>query len=119
MTLFTRLLISHWGPVAILTLALALVLSALFRISVVLTTLSDSELDTLQDEGRLHRAAWELDVEMRHGQLACAHGEPATHVRPGLERRVIGSFVRRSRACTWVRRSAPPCRRISAWASAP
>lgn len=88
MTLFTRLLISHWGPVAILTLALAFVLSALFRISVVLTTLSESELDTLQGEGRLHRTAWELDVEMRHSQLACAHGESAQRVRPGLERRV-------------------------------
>ena len=88
MTLFTRLLISHWGPIAILTLALAFVLSALFRISVVLTTLSQSELDSLQDEGRLHRTAWELDVEMRHGQLACAHGESAQRIHPALERRV-------------------------------
>ncbi len=87
MTLFTRLLISHWGPVAILAIALVLVLSALFRISVVLTTLRESELASLQDEGRLHRAAWELDVEMRHGQLACAHGEPAQRVQARLEQR--------------------------------
>jgi two-component system sensor histidine kinase GlrK len=42
----------------------------------------------LQDEGRLHRTAWELDVGMRHGQLACAHGEPAPRVRPDLEQRL-------------------------------
>jgi two-component system sensor histidine kinase GlrK len=40
----------------------------------------------LQDEGALHRAAWRLDVEMRHSQLACANGEVTSDVSPRIAR---------------------------------
>jgi two-component system, NtrC family, sensor histidine kinase GlrK len=81
MRLFTRLLISHWIPPLILTLALGLALTALLRVGVVLSTLNDYELETLRDEGELHRAAWHLDVEMRHALLSCARGYPPSEVR--------------------------------------
>lgn len=88
MTLFTRLLLSHLAPLAIVAMSLALVLAALFHISVVLTTLSESELNTLQDEGSLHRKAWELDVALRHSQLSCAQDEGHGEIRSILLRRI-------------------------------
>lgn len=80
MKLFTHLLISHAAPVIVVTLALALILTALVRISMVLTELSESEFVVLRDESALHRAAWALDVAARHGRTACAAGEPAPAV---------------------------------------
>ena len=98
MRLFTHLAISHSAPVVVVTLALALTLTALIRISMVLTTLSESELDVLRDEGELHRAAWTLDVAMRHGQLACAADGRSDEVadrirRPAAELRGLVSEV--------------------------
>jgi two-component system, NtrC family, sensor histidine kinase GlrK len=84
MRLFTRLLISHWIPPLILTLALGLALTALLRVGVVLSTLNDYELETLRDEGELHRAAWHLDVEMRHALLSCTRGYPTSEIRRGV-----------------------------------
>lgn len=80
MRLFPHLVISHSVPVIVVTLALALLVTALVRISMVLTTLSESELDVLQEEGEIHRSAWALDVAMRHGQSACAEGTPSREV---------------------------------------
>lgn len=85
MNLFTRLLISHFTPVMVVTLALAVVLLALVRISVVLTTLSSTELVALRDEGTMHRAAWAVDVQMRRGLTACDQGVPAEEVRERIE----------------------------------
>ncbi len=85
MKLFTRLLISHAIPVLVVTVALALSLVALLRISVVLTTLNDKELATLGSEGALHAAAWEVDVAMRHAHVACARGRPDEEVRKPIE----------------------------------
>ncbi|MEY4514711.1 MAG: hypothetical protein RLZZ450_6833 [Pseudomonadota bacterium] len=93
MRLFTRLLISHWIPPLILTLALGLALTALLRVGVVLSTLNEHELETLRDEGELHRAAWHLDVEMRHALLSCTRGYPATEVH-----RAVGSRATALRA---------------------
>ncbi|MDB4990205.1 MAG: Osmosensitive channel histidine kinase KdpD [Myxococcaceae bacterium] len=81
MRLFTRLLISHWIPPLILTLALGLALTALLRVGLVLSTLNESELETLRDEGALHRAAWGLDVEMRHALISCRRGDPPSEIR--------------------------------------
>jgi two-component system, NtrC family, sensor histidine kinase GlrK len=85
MRLFTHLVISHSTPVIVVTLALALMLAALVRISMVLATLNDAELSVLQEEGHLHRAAWALDVAMRHGQADCANAVAAAEVGPRIE----------------------------------
>lgn len=78
MRLSTHLFISHAIPVVIVTLALGMTLTALARISLVLAGLRDAELVTLREEGELHRAAWALDVAMRHGHAGCAAGRAET-----------------------------------------
>ncbi|MDB4973276.1 MAG: Osmosensitive channel histidine kinase KdpD [Myxococcaceae bacterium] len=87
MRLFTRLLISHWIPPLILTLALGLALTALLRVGVVLSTLNETELETLRDEGALHRAAWGLDVELRHAVISCKRGDPPSEIRRAVSSR--------------------------------
>ena len=84
MRLFTRLLISHSVPLLVVTCALALTLIALLRMTAVLDALGHDELRTLQREGNLHRAAWGLDVALRHGQDDCAAERPVEP--PRIER---------------------------------
>jgi two-component system, NtrC family, sensor histidine kinase GlrK len=84
MRLFTHLVISHAVPILVVTLALAVLLTALVRISLVLTTLNEEELVVLRNEGTLHRYAWSLDVAMRHGQAACAEGADSDGVAAAI-----------------------------------
>lgn len=85
MRLFTRLLLSHSAPLLVTACAVALTLVALVRITTALGALGEDELGALQREGDLHRAAWVLDVAMRHGHDDCVTGgEIAT--RPRIER---------------------------------
>lgn len=84
MRLSTHLTISHSVPVVLLTLALALTLVALIRISSVLTTLQVTELEVLREEGALHAATWEVDVAMRHGEAGCGRNEAGTDVIPAI-----------------------------------
>jgi two-component system sensor histidine kinase GlrK len=72
--LLTRLSLSHALPVLLVTAALAVLLAATVRVSAVLTALNESELVTLRDEGRLHRAIWDLDVALRHADDDCIDG---------------------------------------------
>ena len=75
MRLFTHLVLSHSAPVLVVTLAFALTVTAVVRISMILTTLHESELVTLQKEGALHQSTWALDVAMRHEQTSCTTGD--------------------------------------------
>ncbi len=88
MRLRRRLLISHGIAPIVLTLALALTLTALLRVGLVLSTLDEHELDTLHKEGELHTAAWQLDVAMRHALISCAKGEPNHDIRRTVAERV-------------------------------
>jgi two-component system, NtrC family, sensor histidine kinase GlrK len=94
MKLFGRLLISHCIPPLILTLALALPLTALVRVGLVLATLNETELGRLGYEGELHRAAWSLDVEMRHALLSCARGEQVNDIRLAIARKTTALEAR-------------------------
>lgn len=80
MKLFSHLVLSHSGPVVAVTVALGLSLTALVRISLLLTSVRDQELHQLREEGNLHAAAWDLDVAMRHGETDCARGQPPSEV---------------------------------------
>lgn len=100
MRLFTHLLISHSAPVLVVSLALAVSLTALVRLSFLLTTLSDTELVTLRDEGTLHRTAWSLDVAMRHGYAACAAGSSTAVTTQQIQQR--------TNALATLLRSTPP-----------
>lgn len=74
MRLFTRLLLSHCAPLLVTACAVALTLAALVRMTAVLSALGEDELGSLRREGDLHRAAWVLDVSMRHGYDDCVAG---------------------------------------------
>lgn len=74
MRLLTRLSLSHSIPVLLVASALALLLAALVQMSVVLSALNKTELETLRDEGALHRATWGLDVALRHAHSDCDRG---------------------------------------------
>jgi two-component system, NtrC family, sensor histidine kinase GlrK len=82
--LFPHLVFSHAAPVIVVTLALGWTLATLIQISMILTTLSDSELVVLRDEGTLHRSIWALDVAMRRGESACGAGARSASVAPWI-----------------------------------
>lgn len=87
--MLSHLRVSHAVPVMVVSVALVLLLAALVRISMVLTAVNEEALVVLRDESALHRAAWILDVSLRHGQEACtsgaATGEVAAGIRAKLE----------------------------------
>lgn len=90
------LLLSHLAPVLVVTFAVVLLLVGLVRITKLLETLAEDELEALQDEGELHRAAWTLDVSMRHGEDDCATGEAPQAARSRVAQsaeRLAGSLA--------------------------
>jgi len=88
MRLLTRLSVSHALPVLLVAGAMALLLGALVKMSLVLTTLKDVEFGTLRDEGALHRAMWGVDMTMRRSYDPCARGGVDGMVRARLETRM-------------------------------
>lgn len=85
--LVTRLSLSHFAPLLLLASALALLLAALLKVSAVLGSLKDNELETLRDEGALHRAMWDLDVAMRHAHDDCRNGGAGAGALEAISRR--------------------------------
>lgn len=79
--LFVWLLISHSVPVLMVTCAVILMLIGMLQVTAVLQTLAEQELEALNEEGYLHRAAWTLDVSLRHGEDDCRSGKPAAPTR--------------------------------------
>ena len=61
----------HAAPSLVLTLALAFILVALVRLTVMLGHLKEQELGALETDSELHRAGWAADVAMRHGREWC------------------------------------------------
>lgn len=84
-TLFTRLLIGHMTPVAIVTVALAMTMTSLLRITSVVRDISDMELSALHRESALHRASWTLDVTMRRHERSCRVQEVGNTARANIE----------------------------------
>ncbi len=85
MRLLSRLLLSHLVPVLVVIGALGLTLVSLLRITAALDDLERAELDALRREGDLHRAAWMLDVSMRHGEDDCSEGRPSHAVHSRID----------------------------------
>ncbi|MDQ3031762.1 MAG: HAMP domain-containing histidine kinase [Myxococcota bacterium] len=75
MRLSSRLIVSHAAPVVVVSLALALVLAAIGRMTQLVGELGEEELRTLASEGALHQTAWNVDLAMRHALSRCARGE--------------------------------------------
>lgn len=74
MSLMSRLLVAQFVPLLLTTIALAVVLASLARMTATLTALSETELGALEREGAVHRAAWGADVAMRRSLVICQQG---------------------------------------------
>lgn len=85
MRLLFRLLLSHLAPLMVVIFALGLTLVSLMRITAALDDLERAELGALRREGELHRAAWTLDVSMRHAEDDCREGRAAPVIRQRIE----------------------------------
>lgn len=75
MRLATRLGITHGALVALTIVLLIVTFQGLLRMLGVMTTISDQKLSSLDAEEELHRAAWGIEVALRHGYAECAVGE--------------------------------------------
>lgn len=79
MRLLTRLLLSHTLPILVMGVALGVLLVSVVRMTVMLGDVRERELGALQTWQELHRAAWNIEVAMRHGLGSCESGaEPRT-----------------------------------------
>lgn len=88
MRLGTRLGLTHGALVALLIVLLVVTFQGLLRMLAVMSTVSAERLSTLDAEEKLHRAAWRIEVALRHGRLACAdnRSEDVTRDRIATER---------------------------------
>lgn len=76
MRLFPRLLFTQLLPLVIVVIAVALVFASTTGVTSMLGELREGELATLRGEANLHRAAWAVDVAMRHALQACQAQSP-------------------------------------------
>src|SRR5262249_14709386 len=74
MRLVTRLIVSHTLLPAALIGLLAFMLMAIMRMDGLIDQVRVRYLDTIDKDEQLHRAAWALEVAMRHGTAACDDG---------------------------------------------
>jgi two-component system sensor histidine kinase GlrK len=88
MRLLTRLVLSHAVLVLVMLGALAVVLGSLASITSSLQELLGGETVSLRREATLHRAAWAVELSMRHGDDACAQGVPWNEVSARIEQRL-------------------------------
>lgn len=77
----TRLGLTHGALVVLLVVLLVVTLQGLLRMLGVMTTVGDERLSTLDGEEQLHRAAWGIEVALRHGRVSCADGQAEGLVR--------------------------------------
>ena len=86
MRLPTRLGITHGALVALLVVLFVVTLGGLLRMLGVMNIISDQRLSMLDSEEELHRAAWGIEVALRHARNACADGAPEAAARDRIER---------------------------------
>jgi two-component system sensor histidine kinase GlrK len=70
--LWTRLGISHGVIVALLVIVLGVTLQGLLRMLSLVVEIRDRRLSSVDAEEEVHRAAWKIEVAMRHGRAHCA-----------------------------------------------
>lgn len=69
--LATRLAIDNAVLGGLLLVLLAVMLVGLLRVQTMITDIRESRLSSLDAEEALHRAAWGIEVALRHGESAC------------------------------------------------
>jgi two-component system, NtrC family, sensor histidine kinase GlrK len=70
--LSTRLGVTHGALVVVLIVLLVVTLQGLLRMLGVMSMVSEQKFLTLDAEEELHRAAWQIEVSLRHGRTLCA-----------------------------------------------
>jgi two-component system, NtrC family, sensor histidine kinase GlrK len=88
MRLVSRLALSHTLPVGVMACALVVVLALLAQITSSLKEIRDVELGSLESEESIHRAAWAVEVAMRHGAENCEKGQSSANVAAGIRERL-------------------------------
>ncbi|MBX3231292.1 MAG: HAMP domain-containing histidine kinase [Labilithrix sp.] len=83
-TLATRLGITHGALVVVLAVLLVVTLQGLVRMLGVMTVIRDQRLSSLDAEEELHRAAWQVEVALRHGRNDCVEGKSEVPLRQHL-----------------------------------
>ncbi|MDP3154523.1 MAG: HAMP domain-containing sensor histidine kinase [Archangium sp.] len=79
--LATRLSLTHGVLVALLVALFAVTLQGLLRMHDVMTMISTEKFSALDAEEGLHRAAWNIELAVRHGRIECSEGVPQETVR--------------------------------------
>ncbi len=74
MRLPARLGVTHGALVALLFVLLVVTLQGLLRMLGVMNIIGEQRLSTLDAGEELHRAAWDIEVALRHARIACADG---------------------------------------------
>lgn len=67
-----RLFWSHTVLASILLIAVGITLSGLIGMNAMIAEVKNGHLTDFEDEEQVHRAAWAIETEARHGALACA-----------------------------------------------
>lgn len=88
MRLVSRLALSHTVPVGVMACALVVVLALLAQITSSLKEIRDVELGALESEEAIHRAAWSVEVAMRHGAESCEKGQSSSAVATSIRERL-------------------------------
>ncbi len=88
MRLVSRLVLSHALPVGVMVGALLVMLGSLARISSSLKEVRDAELGSLNTEEAVHRAAWAVEIAVRHSAVDCEHGRSSEAAASVIRRRL-------------------------------
>lgn len=80
MNLFSRLLLAHTLPIALVSVALGLTLLALTRMTGLLQEVTDVNIRTLKLESDVHHATWQIDISLGHAYAACQTGQVPEHL---------------------------------------
>lgn len=105
-----RLSLTHGILVALLVAVFAVTLQGLLRMHDVMTVVRVEKFSALDAEERLHRAAWNIELAVRHGRIECAEGVPQEAVR----QRVLDARSAFSAVVAEVGAAAPPRLRSAA-----
>ncbi|HEX6244257.1 MAG TPA: hypothetical protein VFZ61_25245, partial [Polyangiales bacterium] len=97
-TLARWLLWSHGVIAAILISAVAITVWGLIAMNAAIAEIKNQYLDDFEEEEQMHRAAWAIETEARHGALACERSEgagPAAGERLRRASRQLSDMLRR------------------------
>ncbi|MDI1475157.1 HAMP domain-containing sensor histidine kinase [Polyangium sp. y55x31] len=88
MRLVSRLVLSHALPVGLMVCALVVMLGSLAQISSSLKEVRDAELGSLNTEEAVHRAAWAVEIAVRHGAVDCENGQSSENAARVIQQRL-------------------------------